>query len=86
MEKKIMTVKMFTLSTCGHCRAAKRFMEENGIPFEFNDVDLLTGEERKKAIEELTVYNPTRSFPTILTGDDIIVGYSETKLRKVFGI
>ncbi len=81
-----MTIKMFTLSTCGHCRAAKRFMEENAIPFEFTDVDLLAGEERKKTIEQLTIYNPIRSFPTILIGDDIIVGFSETKLRKALGI
>jgi len=79
-----MTVKMFTLSTCGHCRAAKRFMEENAIAFEFTDVDLLTGDERKKAIEELTNYNPMRSFPTILIDDAVLVGFSETKLRKAF--
>jgi glutaredoxin len=79
-----MTVKMFTLSTCGHCRAAKKFMDENAIPFEFIDVDLLTGDERKKAIEELTNFNPVRSFPTILKDDKIIVGFSETKLRKEF--
>jgi glutaredoxin len=61
-------------------------MEENAIPFEFTDVDLLAGEERKKTIEQLTIYNPIRSFPTILIGDDIIVGFSETKLRKALGI
>lgn len=79
-----MTVKMFTLSTCGHCRAARRFMEENAIAFEFTDVDLLTGEERRKAIEELTNYNPMRSFPTILIDNDVLVGFSEAKLRKAF--
>jgi glutaredoxin len=86
MEKAIMTVRMFTLSTCGHCRAAKRFMEENAISFEFTDVDLLAGEERKKALDELTELNPNRSFPTILIDDAVIVGFSETKLRKAFGI
>ena len=81
-----MPIRMFTLSTCGHCRAAKNFMEDNAIAFEFNDVDLLTGEKRKKAIEELTSYNPMRSFPTILIGDSIIIGFSESKLREALGI
>ncbi|MHB8828014.1 MAG: glutaredoxin family protein [Syntrophales bacterium] len=81
-----MTIRMFTLSTCGHCRAAKRFMEDNGIVFEFIDVDLLTGEERKNTIAELTSYNPARSFPTILIGDRAIIGFSESKLREALGI
>jgi len=81
-----MTVRMFTLSTCGHCRAAKRFMEDHAVDFQFIDVDLLTGEERKTTIEELTGYNPSRSFPTILLGDSVIVGFNETKLREALGI
>ncbi|MCK9364518.1 MAG: glutaredoxin family protein [Syntrophales bacterium] len=81
-----MTVRMFTLSTCGHCRAAKRFMEDNAIDFQFIDVDLLTGEQRKNTIEELTGYNPARSFPTILIGDSILVGFNESKLREALGI
>lgn len=81
-----MTIRMFTLSTCGHCRAAKRFMEDNGISYEFIDVDLLAGEERKNTIAELTGYNPARSFPTILIGDRAIIGFSESKLREALGI
>lgn len=77
---------MFTLSTCAHCRAAKRFMEDNAIAFEFIDVDLLTGEERKNTISELTGYNPARSFPTILIGDRALVGFNEGKLREALGI
>ena len=42
-----MTVKMYTLSTCGHCKAAKQFMGDHAVAHEFTDVDLLAGDARK---------------------------------------
>ncbi|MBW2169223.1 MAG: glutaredoxin family protein, partial [Deltaproteobacteria bacterium] len=39
-------VKIYTLSTCSHCKATKRFLDKCNIKFEFEDVDLLEGEER----------------------------------------
>jgi glutaredoxin-like protein NrdH len=80
------TVKMYTLSTCGHCKAAKKFMSDHGVPHQCTDVDLLTGDERQKAIEEVKKYNPACSFPTILIGDRIIVGFNETTIREALGL
>jgi hypothetical protein len=31
-------------------------------------------------------YNPALSFPTILIGDDIIVGFQEHRLREALGL
>jgi glutaredoxin-like protein NrdH len=31
-------------------------------------------------------YNPQRSFPTIIIGDKIIVGFKEDEIRKALGI
>ncbi len=41
-------VKIYTLSTCGHCKAAKKFLTDHGVAYSCKDVDLLTGEERNK--------------------------------------
>jgi glutaredoxin len=79
-------VKMYTLSTCSHCKATKKFMQDNHIDFEFTDVDLLQGEERQKILEEVVQYNPNRSFPTILIGDKVIVGFQENAIREALGI
>ena len=81
-----MTVKMFTLSTCGHCRAAKQFMGEHAIAHEFTDVDLLTGNERQSTLNEVRKFNPRCSFPTILVGNRVIVGFNEKELREALGI
>ncbi|MCE5210885.1 MAG: glutaredoxin family protein [Deltaproteobacteria bacterium] len=79
-------IKMYTLSTCSHCKATKKFLNDNKIVFDFVDVDLLQGEDRQKILEEVMQYNPDRSFPTILIGDKIIIGFRENDIREALGI
>jgi glutaredoxin-like protein NrdH len=81
-----MTVKMYTLSTCGHCKAAKKFMDEHGVEHEFTDVDLLAGEARITTLDEVRKYNPRCSFPTILVGDRVIIGFNELAIREALGL
>lgn len=79
-------VKMYTLSTCSHCKAAKKFLSDNGIAFEYTDIDMLQGEERENTLQEVVKYNPQRSFPTILIGNNIIIGFRESDIRKALDI
>lgn len=84
MEQK--PVKIFALSTCGYCKAAKKLLAECKVKYESTDVDLLQGKEREAALEEMKKHNPQNSFPTILIGDKVIVGYREDEIRKALGI
>ena len=79
-------VKMYTLSTCSHCKATKKFMNDNGIPFDCVDVDLLQGNDRQNVLEEVMQYNPDRSFPTIIIGDKVIIGFKENAIKEALGI
>ena len=79
-------VKMYTLSTCSHCKATKKFLSDNGIKFDFVDVDLLQGDDRQRILEEVMQYNPNRSFPTIIIGDNVIIGFKENDIREALGI
>jgi len=79
-------VKIFTLSTCSHCKATKKFLNDNGIQFEFVDVDQFQGAERENILNEVVKYNPQRSFPTIIIGDRIIIGFKEDYIREALGI
>jgi glutaredoxin-like protein NrdH len=79
-------VKMYTLSTCSHCKAAKKFMADHGIEFEYTDVDLLEGQEQAAIVEEVKKYNPRCSFPTILIGDRVIIGNREDEIKEALGI
>jgi glutaredoxin len=79
-------VKIFTLSTCSHCKATKKFLNDNGISFDFIDVDQVQGTQRENILKEVVKYNPQRSFPTIIIGDKIIVGFKEDDIREALGI
>ena len=79
-------IQMYTLSTCSHCKAAKKFMSDHSIVHQCTDVDLLTGDARKRMIEEIRKFNPSCSFPTILIGDKVIVGFNEDAIREALGI
>lgn len=79
-------VKIFTLSTCSHCRRTKEFFTDHGIEFEFTDVDLLTGDERRAVVEAVRKINPRVSYPTILIDKTIIVGFQETEIREALGL
>ncbi len=79
-------VKVYSLSTCSHCKAAKKFLGECTIKYEFVDVDLLEGDERKAIIEDVKKFNPRCSFPTVIIGDKVIVGYKEQEIKEALGL
>lgn len=79
-------VKMYTLSTCSHCKAAKKLMADLGVEFEFTDVDLLEGMDKVKAVNELRRLNPSCSFPTIIIGNQVIVGNRTKEIKEALGL
>jgi glutaredoxin len=79
-------VKIYTLSTCSHCKSTKRFLDECRVQYEFTDVDLLSAEEKKLIMEDIRRLNPDCTFPTIIIGDKVIVGFEENKIKKALGI
>ena len=79
-------VKIYTLSTCSHCKAAKKFLNENNVVFDATDVDLLQGTDRENVLNEVVQYNPQRSFPTIIIGDKIIIGFKEIDIKEALGL
>ena len=46
-------VNMYTLSTCSHCKATKKFLNDCAVKYDFTDVDLLQGEERAAVLEDV---------------------------------
>jgi len=77
-----MPVKIYTLSTCGYCKNVKRFLDDCAVKYEFTDVDLVAGEEWLAVLEEIKRFNPLRTFPTIIIGNRIIVGFREQEIRE----
>jgi glutaredoxin-like protein NrdH len=86
MTAKKSKIKLYTLSTCSHCTRTKRFFKDNGIDTDVVDVDLLSGADRERIMNEIRKLNPDCSFPTICIEDNVIVGFNEEKLRKALGL
>ena len=79
-------VKVFSLSTCSHCKSTKRFLDECTVKYDFVDVDLLKGDERKAILEDVKKFNPKCSFPTIIIGEKVIVGFKEKDIKEALGL
>ncbi len=79
-------VTLYALSTCSHCKATKQLLNECEVKYDLTDVDLLEGEERQAILEDVRKFNPRCSFPTIIIGDKVIVGYKEDEIKEALGL
>jgi len=46
-------VKIYTLSTCSHCKATKKLLDDCRVKYEFTDVNLLDQEERTAILADV---------------------------------
>ena len=79
-------IQVYSLSTCSHCKLTKQLLAECTVKYDFVDVDLLEGDERKAIIEDVKKLNPNCSFPTVIIGDKVIVGYKENEIKEALGL
>lgn len=79
-------VKIYSLSTCSHCKSTKKFLADCTIQYDFVDVDTLQGEERAAILEDVKKFNPKCSFPTIIIGNTVIVGFKEKEIKEALGL
>ncbi|MHB8781629.1 MAG: glutaredoxin family protein [Candidatus Geothermincolia bacterium] len=76
-------VVFFGLSTCGWCRKARTYLDENEISYELCYVDELEGEVRAKALEEVAKHNPRRTFPTIIVDEkEVLIGFNADEYEE----
>jgi glutaredoxin len=78
-------IMLYALSTCVWCKKTKQLLDEMGVEYDFVEVDLLQGEERSRATDEVKKLNPRCSFPTLAINDQCIVGYDEKRVKEALG-
>ena len=80
-------IVFYGLSTCIWCKRTRQFLEDQGVEFDYVYVDLLKGQEREEALEQVRRWNPAVSFPTVVVSDEqCVVGYKLDKLKEVLGL
>lgn len=76
-------IKVFALSTCPYCHQARTFLDESGIVYDVVEVDKLTGQERTDTIDEVKRLSGGTSFPVIVVGDEVVVGYNKSRIQQL---
>jgi glutaredoxin-like protein NrdH len=79
-------VKLYALSTCSHCRDTKDLLNQCGVKYDCVDVDRLEPAERRIYLEEIKKINPECTFPTLVIGDKVVVGFKKDEIKKDLGI
>ena len=49
---------IYALSTCGWCKRTKELLSSLGVEYSYIDVDLLEGDDRRKAADEILIFIP----------------------------
>ena len=80
------SVRLYSLSTCSHCKSTKQLLEKCKVHYDFTDVDLLDRKEREMILEDIKKINPRCAFPTIIIGEKVIIGYKEDEIREALGL
>jgi glutaredoxin len=79
-------VIMYGLSTCVWCKKTKQLLIDLGVDFDYIYVDRLEGDEESKVIGEVSRFNPSVSFPTVVINEEkTIVGFREKEIREALG-
>jgi glutaredoxin-like protein NrdH len=83
--KKNAQVRLYALSTCVWCKRTKRLLDNLGVDYDCVDVDLLSGADEARVMQEVDRFNPGGGFPLIVIDNrDIIAGFDEQRIRQTF--
>jgi len=81
-----MTVHLYALSTCPYCRMTKKFLDENSVAYEMTEVDTLEGDEKTAAVDEVVRLSGGKSFPVLVAGEEVVVGFNKGRITQILGL
>ena len=80
-------VLVYALSTCPWCKLTKDFLREQGIEYEYIDVDLCSEVDKEAIQRTILSKGGRRTYPTIIIDDNIVVqGLHKAALKEALGI
>jgi glutaredoxin-like protein NrdH len=87
-----MKVHLYALSTCPYCRMTRKYLDESNVEYELTEVDLLEGSANDEATPkgaaaaEVKRISGGTSFPVLVVGDEVVVGFNKSRIAKVLGL
>lgn len=81
-----MAVHLYALSTCPYCRMTKKFLDEHEVAYEITEVDLLEGDAKDAAVDEVVRLSGGKSFPVLDVDGQVVVGFNKGRMTQVLGL
>ncbi|HET6498194.1 MAG TPA: glutaredoxin family protein [Coriobacteriia bacterium] len=81
-----MSVTLYALTTCPYCRMVKRFLDDGAVTYELVEVDKLEGAAKEAVVAEVRRLSGGASFPVIVIGDEVIVGFNKVRIKELLGL
>lgn len=78
-----MQVRLFALTTCPYCRMTKKYLDQLDVEYELTEVDILEGEERTAAVDEVQRLSGGKSFPVVVIDEEVIVGFNKKRMKEL---
>lgn len=77
---------VYALSTCPYCKGARKFLDEKGVDYDVVEVDLLVGAEREAVVADVLRVSGGTSFPVLVVGDVVVVGFDRDRMLEALGL
>jgi len=74
-------VIVFSTPTCPYCQAAKRYLQQRGVPFEDEDVS-----QNIIAAQYMVQRSGQQGVPVIQVGNEVVVGFDRARLDALLGL
>lgn len=58
------------------------FLDQHQVEFSFVNVDELEGTARRDMVKEVKELNKRCTFPTLVVGEQVVVGFKEEEVRE----
>jgi glutaredoxin-like YruB-family protein len=73
-------IVLYTQPECPACQWLKTFLVERGVVFEERDITTDTA-----AVSELNGKYQSHSTPTLVVGDEVLIGFDPERIEKILG-
>jgi len=77
-------VLVYAISTCGWCKRAKKFLNDNDVEYEYVDIDLCNDEDKEKIKNDIRTRGGPLVYPTLIIDNKILLtGAPQDKLKEI---
>ncbi len=81
-----MATHLYALSTCPYCRMTKKYLDEHEVEYTMIEVDTLEGDEKTATVDEVVKLSGGKSFPVLVVGEEVVVGFNKSRMNQLLGL